>query len=69
MHLNPCKVMRWAVERKERDQSCFVAPCMATCMPRCVQVTVVGPAYGTWGVARYGLRPVKVDAITFWCKR
>ncbi|KAL6760771.1 hypothetical protein V8C86DRAFT_1039267 [Haematococcus lacustris] len=34
-----------------------------------LQVTVIGPTLGAWGIKNYGVKPVKVDAITFWSDR
>ncbi len=36
---------------------------------RGVQVTVVGPTLGAWGIEKYGVKPVKVEALVYWPER
>ena len=40
---------------------------LATLAP--LQVRVIGLRYGSWGLQKYGKKPVKVDALEFWPAR
>lgn len=34
-----------------------------------MQVRVIGVRYGSWGMQKYGKKPVKVDQLDFWPAR
>ena len=34
-----------------------------------LQITIVGPQYGQWGVQKFGTKPARVDALSFYQER